>query len=108
MDGCSRGGSASVTVPRRRGATGGEIHSIYGMSETYAVSLVTRPGTSTGSHTGSPLHGVDVRLESLDGSPVARGDAGDGGAPGWIWRTRASAQSARPRLSSGFSASAFA
>ena len=60
-----------------RGATGGEIHSIYGMSETYAVSLVTRPGTSTGRHTGLPLPGVDARLESLDGSPVAAGDSGE-------------------------------
>lgn len=60
-----------------RGATGGEIQSIYGMSETYAVSLVTRPGTSTGRHTGLPLKGVDARLESLDGSPVAAGEAGE-------------------------------
>jgi len=60
-----------------RGATGGEIHSIYGMSETYAVSLVTRPGTSTGRHTGRPLAGVDARLELLDGSPVPAGETGE-------------------------------
>ncbi len=60
-----------------REATGGEIHSIYGMSETYAVSLVTRPGTSTGRHTGRPLEGVDVRLEALDGATVPQGGAGE-------------------------------
>ena len=60
-----------------RRATGGEIHSIYGMSETYAVSLVTRPGTSTGRHTGLPLDGVDARLRALDGSQVPAGESGE-------------------------------
>ena len=52
-----------------RSATGGELLSIYGMSETYCVSIMTRPGSSTGGHTGTPLDGVDARLEGAAGTP---------------------------------------
>ena len=56
-----------------RAATGGEILSIYGMSETFCVSMVTRPGTSDGSHTGKPLQGIEVRQD------------GGGNEPGMLW-----------------------
>jgi benzoate-CoA ligase len=56
-----------------RAATDGEILSIYGMSETFCVSMVTRPGTSDGSHTGQPLQGIEARLD------------GTGDEPGVLW-----------------------
>ena len=66
-----------LTVPlaeRWRAATGGEILSLYGMSETFCACIVTPPGTSDGIRTGRPLAGVDVRLVATDGSEPAAGE----------------------------------
>jgi len=59
----------AAVIEAWRAATGGEILSIYGMSETFCVSFVTRPDTSSGTHTGKPLAGVDVRLEGAPDEP---------------------------------------
>ncbi len=58
---------------------GREILSIYGMSETFCVAMVTPPGTSIGKHTGKPLPGVETRLVSLEGHPAKVGE------PGVLW-----------------------
>ncbi|MDA8110723.1 MAG: AMP-binding protein [Betaproteobacteria bacterium] len=58
---------------------GGEILSIYGMSETFCVAMVTPPGSSGGRHTGKPLRGVEARLLTLEGREAARGE------PGVLW-----------------------
>jgi benzoate-CoA ligase len=57
-----------------REATGGEILSLYGMSETFCACIVTPPGTSDGSHTGRPLAGVDTRLVTAEGSDAGVGE----------------------------------
>jgi len=57
-----------------REATGGEILSLYGMSETFCACIVTPPGTSDGSHTGKPLAGVETRLVTADGRDAAVGE----------------------------------
>ena len=62
-------------IEQWRAATGAEILSLYGMSETFCACIVTPPGTSNGSHTGKPLAGVDTRLVTAEGK-----DAGDGEA----------------------------
>jgi 3-hydroxybenzoate/4-hydroxybenzoate---CoA ligase len=62
-----------------RDATGGEILSLYGMSETFCAAVVTPRGTSTGPRTGAPLRGVDVRL-----APAAGAQPG-GQEPGVLW-----------------------
>jgi benzoate-CoA ligase len=59
-----------------RAATGSEILSIYGMSETFCVAMLTRPGTSTGVHTGAPIAGVEARIIDAGGAPVADGETG--------------------------------
>ena len=60
-----------------REATGGEILSLYGMSETFCACIVTPPGTSNGAHTGKPLAGVDTRLVTADGNDAAAGEAAE-------------------------------
>jgi benzoate-CoA ligase len=60
-----------------RAATGGEILSLYGMSETFCACIVTRPGTSNGLHTGKPLAGVEARLVTADGKDAAVGEAAE-------------------------------
>lgn len=57
-------------------ATGREILSLYGMSETFCVSMMTPPGTSTASRTGLPLAGVDTRLLDDAGAEVLAGELG--------------------------------
>jgi benzoate-CoA ligase len=49
-----------------RTATGREIHSLYGMSETYCAAIVA----------GKALSGVEARLLAADGNEVARGETG--------------------------------
>jgi benzoate-CoA ligase family protein len=66
-------------VQHWRRAVGGEILSVYGMSETFCVAIVTPPGTSTGKHTGRPLPGVQTRLVALEGHPAEIGE------PGVLW-----------------------
>jgi benzoate-CoA ligase len=60
-----------------RAATGGEILSLYGMSETFCACIVTPPGTSNGLHTGKPLAGVDTRLVTADGKDAATGETAE-------------------------------
>ena len=60
-----------------REATGGEILSLYGMSETFCACIVTPPGTSNGSRTGKPLAGVDTRLVTAEGKNAGVGEAAE-------------------------------
>ena len=62
-----------------RAATGGEILSLYGMSETFCACIVTPPGTSDGTRTGTPLAGVATRLATAEGREVEPGE------PGILW-----------------------
>lgn len=70
--GVRRFAAAGERVPGRiiaawRAATGGEILSVYGTSETFCASIVTPPGSSDGTHTGRPLQGVGARLSEGEG-----------------------------------------
>ena len=62
-----------------RAATGGEILSLYGMSETFCACIVTPPGTSDGARTGKPLAGVQTRLATAEGREVEANE------PGILW-----------------------
>ena len=64
-------------VEQWRAATGGEILSLYGMSETFCACLVTPPGTSNGSRTGKPLAGVETQLRTPEGEEPAAGQAAE-------------------------------
>ena len=64
-------------VEQWRAATGGEILSLYGMSETFCACIVTPPGTSDGSHTGKPLAGVEAQLRTPQGAPAGAGESGE-------------------------------
>jgi benzoate-CoA ligase len=64
---------------RWKQATGGELLSIYGMSETFAVCMVTPCGLSSLARPGKPLRGVEVRLAGADGAETAQGE------PGVLW-----------------------
>ena len=57
-------------------ATGRDILSLYGMSETFCVSMMTPPGTSSPRRTGRPLAGVETRLTNDAGEEVPVGEAG--------------------------------
>jgi len=72
-----------------RAATGREILSIYGMSETFCVILMTPPGSAGASRSGKPITGVQTRLLAEDGHEVADG------VPGVLWVRH-------PALSSGY------
>jgi 3-hydroxybenzoate/4-hydroxybenzoate---CoA ligase len=60
-----------------RQATGGEILSLYGMSETFCACIVTRPGSSNGAHTGEPLAGISTRLVTADGNEAEPGQTAE-------------------------------
>ncbi len=62
-----------------RRSVGGEVLSIYGMSETFCVAMVTPLGSAGGKHTGKPLRGVEARLVTLEGNEAAAGE------PGVLW-----------------------
>lgn len=66
-------------IERWRAATAGEILALYGMSETFCVTMMTAPGTSNGARTGLPLANVETRL--LDDA----GDEPSQGQPGVLW-----------------------
>ena len=72
-----------------RAATGREILSIYGMSETFCVIMVTPPGSAGALRSGKPIAGVQARLLADDDSEVADG------MPGVLWVRH-------PALSSGY------
>ncbi len=63
-------------VAQWRGATGGELLNLYGMSETFCACMMTPPGTSDGMRTGLPFPGVEVRLRDAQGAEAAHGEAG--------------------------------
>jgi benzoate-CoA ligase len=60
-----------------RAATGGEILSLYGMSETFCACMVTPPGTSNGLRTGKLLAGVDAQIRTAQGTEAGVGEAGE-------------------------------
>ena len=64
-------------IEQWRAATGGEILSLYGMSETFCACIVTPPGTSNGSRTGKPLSGVDAQLRKPENEAAAAGEAAE-------------------------------
>lgn len=64
-------------IEQWRAATGGEILSLYGMSETFCACIVTLPGTSNGSHTGKPLAGVAAQLRTAQGATAAAGETAE-------------------------------
>ncbi len=66
-------------VTQWQAAVGVEILSIYGMSETFCVVMVTPVGTSNGHRTGRLLPGVEARLVALEGHDAAVGE------PGVLW-----------------------
>jgi len=72
-----------------RAATGREILTIYGMSETFCAAIVTPRGTAGGQRSGKPLTGVEVRV--LD----AHGREAGAGEPGVLWIRH-------PALSAGY------
>jgi benzoate-CoA ligase len=72
-----------------RAATGREILSVYGMSETFCVIMATPPGGAGAQRTGKPLRGVEVRLLDEDGREPGAGE------PGVLWLRH-------PALSSGY------
>jgi benzoate-CoA ligase len=66
-------------IEQWRKATGQELLSLYGMSETFCVCMLTPPGTSIAPRTGKPLAKVDTRLLTADGKEA------EPGAPGELW-----------------------
>lgn len=66
-------------LDRWRAATGGEILSLYGMSETYCVAMMTPPGAAAPARTGRPLAGVETRLLNDRGVEASEGE------PGVLW-----------------------
>jgi benzoate-CoA ligase len=64
-------------IAQWREATGGELLSLYGMSETFCACLVTPPGTSNGLRTGKPLDGVTTQLRTAEGAAPAAGEAAE-------------------------------
>jgi benzoate-CoA ligase len=71
-----------------RAATGREILSVYGMSETFCVIMATPPGGAGALRTGKPLSGVEVRLRGDEGQVAT-------GVPGVLWVRH-------PALSAGY------
>ncbi|MDH5579023.1 MAG: AMP-binding protein, partial [Betaproteobacteria bacterium] len=72
-----------------RAATGRDILSLYGMSETFCVIMMTPPGHAGPLRSGKPLSGVQVRLiADADEEPA-------NGKPGVLWVKH-------PALSSGY------
>jgi 3-hydroxybenzoate/4-hydroxybenzoate---CoA ligase len=66
-------------VRQWQAVVGLEILSIYGMSETFCVVMVTPVGTSNGHRTGRLLAGVEGKLVALEGHDAAVGE------PGVLW-----------------------
>jgi len=64
-------------VAQWHAATGGEILSLYGMSETFCACLITPPGTSDGARTGKPVAGVEARILTSAGGEAAAGERGE-------------------------------
>jgi benzoate-CoA ligase len=60
-------------------ATGKELLSLYGMSETFCACMLTPPGAAQGARTGRPLGPTQVRLVTESGAEAAEGE------PGVLW-----------------------
>jgi len=67
----------AALIEQWRVATGGEILSLYGMSETFCACMITPPGTSNGARTGKPLAGVETNLRTAEGAEAHAGEAGE-------------------------------
>jgi benzoate-CoA ligase len=61
-------------IEQWRTATGGEILSLYGMSETFCACIVAPVGSGDGGRTGKPLAGVEARLLAADGTEAPAGE----------------------------------
>lgn len=57
-------------------ATGREILTIYGMSETFCAAMITPRGGAGGQRSGQPLAGVDVRVLTAEGHEARAGESG--------------------------------
>jgi benzoate-CoA ligase len=66
-------------VEHWKSAVGGEILSLYGMSETFCACMITPPGTSNGVRTGRPIQDVETRLVTAEAHEPAPGE------PGVLW-----------------------
>ncbi|MEW6688612.1 MAG: AMP-binding protein, partial [Pseudomonadota bacterium] len=66
-------------IEQWRAATGGEILSLYGMSETFCACIVTPVGSGSRGCTGRLLAGVEARLLAADGGEAPQGE------PGVLW-----------------------
>ena len=64
-------------IEQWRSATGRELLSLYGMSETFCVCVMTPPGTSIAPRTGKPLAGVEARRGASANAEPARGEPGE-------------------------------
>ena len=78
-----------AVLERWHAATGREILSLYGMSETFCAAMMTSPGASSAGRTGRPLAGVETRLLDDGGAEAAPGK------PGVLWLRH-------PSLSAGY------
>ena len=67
----------ALLIAQWRAATGGELLSLYGMSETFCACMVTPPGSSNGLRTGKPLAGVTTQLRTSSGAQSAPGEAAE-------------------------------
>jgi benzoate-CoA ligase len=67
----------ALLIEQWRAATGGEILSLYGMSETFCACLVTPQGSSNGMRTGKPLAGVEAQLRNAEGREAGPGEAAE-------------------------------
>jgi benzoate-CoA ligase len=67
----------ALLIDQWRAATGGEILSLYGMSETFSACMITPPGTSNGTRTGKLLAGVEAQLRRADGSEAEVGESAE-------------------------------
>ncbi len=66
-------------VEHWREAVGGEILSLYGMSETYCACMMMPPGSRSEGRTGRPLALTELRLRDAAGAEPAPGE------PGVLW-----------------------
>jgi benzoate-CoA ligase len=57
----------AAMIEQWRAATGREILSLYGMSETFCVCMITAPGTSNGERNGKPFAGIEARRLTAEG-----------------------------------------
>ena len=66
-------------LERWREATGRDILSLYGMSETFCVAFMTPPGKAAATRTGLPIREVDAKLVADSGTAAGIDE------PGVLW-----------------------